>query len=61
MFSQGCPGGDWGRSEHGHASPIEALSIWVLEAGQIEDSPSIRTDHKVVIGTIGTEEASVDG
>lgn len=61
MFSHGWPGGDDGKSEHGQASPIAAPSILVLDAGQMDDKPSMRTDHKVVMGTMGTDDASVDG
>lgn len=61
MLSHVCAGGDFGRSEHSQASPIDTPSIWLRDAGQMEDSPSMRTVHRVVIGTIGTEEARVDG
>lgn len=61
MLSHGFAGGDGGMSEHIQASPIEVPSICVLDEGQIGDSPSIKADHRVVIGTIGTEEANVEG
>ena len=61
MLSHCCAGGDLGRSVHFQASPIGTPSIWVRERGQIGENPSISTDHSVVIGTIGTDEASVDG
>ena len=61
MFSHCFAGGDGGMSEHTQASPIEVPSIWILDEGQIGDSPSINADHRVVMGTIGTEEAKVDG
>lgn len=61
MLSHGFAGGDWGISEQTQASPIEVPSSCVLESGQIDDSPSIKTDHNVVMGMIGTEEAKVEG
>lgn len=61
MLSHSGAGGDLGRFEHFHASPMGIPSTCVLEGGQIGENPSISTDHKVVIGTIGTDEASVDG
>lgn len=61
MDSHGCAGGERGRSEHGHASPMLSPSIFVREGGQIEAKPSIKIDHSVVIGTMGTDEANVDG
>jgi hypothetical protein len=61
MLSQGCAGGDWGMLEQTQASPIETPSTWVLEGGQIDANPSMRTVHNVVMGTMGTDEASVDG
>lgn len=61
MFSHGCAGGEGGKVEHGQASPIERPSTWVRDGGQMGVSPSIRTVHKVVIGTMGTDEANVDG
>lgn len=61
MLSQGCAGGDCGRSEHGQASPTDTPSICVREAGQIDARPSISTDQSMGRGTIGTDEASVEG
>lgn len=61
MFSHGLPGGDGGIAEQAHASPIEVPSICGLESGQIDDKPSTKADHSVVMGTIGTEEARVEG
>lgn len=61
MDSHGCAGGDCGMSEQGQASPMERPSICVREGGQIEDRPSIRTVQSVVMGTIGTEDARVEG
>jgi len=56
MFSQGCVGWE-GMIEHRQASPIEMPSICVRVDGQIGDRPSIKTDHSVGRGMIGTEEA----
>jgi hypothetical protein len=61
MLSHAGAGGDIGSIEHCQASPMATPSICVREGGQIEEKPSISTVHSVVIGTIGTEEASVDG
>lgn len=61
MLSHAGAGGDCGRLEDGQASPMATPSICVRDGGQMEANPSMRTDHSVVIGTIGTEEASVDG
>lgn len=61
MLSHSCAEGDLGKSEQTQASPSDVPSICVLEGGQIEDNPSDRTDHSVVIGTMGTDEASVAG
>lgn len=61
MVSHGWPGGDDGKAAHCQASPIGAPSILVLDAGQMDDKPSMRTDHKVVMGTMGTDDANVEG
>jgi hypothetical protein len=61
MLSQGSAGGEEGIEEHDQASPSEIPSTCVREAGQIEDRPSITTDHSVGTVTIGTELARVDG
>lgn len=61
MLSHAGAGGDCGRSEDCQASPMATPSICVRDGGQMEEKPSIRTDQSVVIGTIGTDEASVDG
>lgn len=61
MLSQGCAGGELGMVEQTQASPIDTPSTWVLEGGQIEANPSMSTVHNVVIGTMGTDDASVDG
>lgn len=61
MLSQALAGGDGGREEHGQASPIETPSTCVREGGQIAERPSIRTDQRVGIDTMGTEDARVDG
>ena len=60
MFSQGCVGWE-GMTEHRQASPIETPSICVRVDGQMGDRPSIKTDHSVEMGIIGTEEAWVEG
>lgn len=61
MFSQGWFGGDSGIEEQGHASPRGLPLIVVLVAGQMLDSPSIKTDQRVGRGTTGTEDACVVG
>lgn len=61
MFSQGDAGGECGMALHGQASPTDTPSICVLEDGQIDDRPSISTDQSVGKGTIGTDDARVDG
>lgn len=40
---------------------MDTPSICVRDRGQMGEKPSMSTVHKVVIGTMGTEEASVDG
>ena len=61
MLSQGCAGGDDGRAEQRHASPIEIPSIFVRDGGHIGDRPSMRTDQRVGTIIIGTDDARVDG
>ena len=61
IFSHGSIGGEEGIEEHGQASPREIPTICVRESGQIEDRPSITTDHRVGMVMIGTELARVDG
>ena len=61
MFSQASAGGDAGRDEHGHASPRGVPFICVRVAGQMGESPSIRTDQSVGSGTIGIDTACVVG
>lgn len=63
MVSQGTAEeqDDAGMVDKGHASPSGVESIWVREAGQIGDSPSINTCHRVGKGTMGTEDAWVVG
>lgn len=43
--------------EQGQASPIATPSIRIRDEGQIGARPSIRTAHRVVSWTIGTEAA----
>lgn len=49
------------RDERGQASPSETPESCVLEGGQMGARPSMRMCHSVGRGTIGTEEACVDG
>lgn len=61
MVSQELAGGEEGKEEHRQASPMDIPSICVLDGGQMGDSPSIRTDQRVGMEIMGTDEASVDG
>ncbi len=61
MFSHCWCGGDCGIEEQGQASPSGVPPMTVRVAGQILESPSVRTDHSVGKGTTGTEEACVLG
>ena len=45
----------------GQASPREVLSIFVRDAGQMGESPSMRTVQRTGRGTMGMEEAWVLG
>lgn len=61
MPSQGWLVADIGSVERGHASPREVLSSTVREAGQTGAKPSMRSVQKVGSGTIGIEDAWVEG
>ena len=61
MVSHGCAGGEAGIDLHGQASPRGTPAMVAREEGQMGARPSMRTSHRVGIGTTGTEEASVDG
>ena len=61
MFSHGCAGGLEGIEEHGQASPRGMPFTCVRVAGQISDSPSIKTNQSVGRGTIGADAACVVG
>lgn len=50
-----------GSVDSGQASPREVLSRTVREAGQTGARPSMRTDQRVGRGTIGTDDACVEG
>lgn len=57
MFSQASAGGDAGSDEQGQASPRRVPLIWVRVAGQIGESPSMRTDQRVGRGIMGIDAA----
>ena len=61
IVSQGWAGGDCGIDRQGQASPIEVFAITVRVEGQIGARPFTKTSQRVGRGTIGTEEARVDG
>lgn len=61
MDSHNSAGGDWGREEHGQASPMETPSTCVRDEGQMLPNPSMRTLHNVGMVTIGTDDARVVG
>lgn len=61
MFSHGWAGGEAGREEQGQASPRGVPLICVRVAGQMGESPSIRTDQRAGSGTMGIEAACVVG
>ena len=61
MLSHGWLWGVCGIVLHGHASPRETPPIETRVDGQMGLNPSIRTSHNVGNGTIGIDEANVDG
>ena len=54
-------GGELGMELHGQASPSEVLAMVVRVEGQMGERPSTRRSQRVGKGTIGTEEARVEG
>lgn len=54
-----CAG--WGIVEHGQASPSEMPLMAVRDWGQMGANPDMRTFQSVGSGTMGIDEACVDG
>lgn len=50
-----------GMTEQGHASPREMPLMAVRDGGQMGAKPDMSTFHRVGKGTIGIDDACVDG